>query len=170
MQQALNTSFGEQASICELTVQAGVASSIANLPEEVLPNVLTMIRSTPFARLHLQNDRLMLEAPDSMLLQRLVTDMRTLIPAMVIDSTAPLPLPENNDADANAMNNTNNQFENEGAANNQYANDYNNSGSGEFQAADDDAGDRIVPTPAPNNYSNNANNIPSNIPNNHTDE
>ena len=164
LQQALNTSFGEQASICELTVQAGVASSIANLPEEVLPNVLTMIRSTPFARLHLQNDRLMLEAPDSMLLQRLVTDMRTLIPAMVIDSTAPLPLPENNDA--NAMNNTNNQFENEGAANNQYANDYNNSGSGEFQAADDDAGDRIVPTPAPNNYSNNANNIPSNIPNN----
>ncbi|WP_201604772.1 hypothetical protein [Psychrobacter immobilis] len=166
LQQALNTSFGEQASICELTVQAGVASSIANLPEEVLPNVLTMIRSTPFARLHLQNDRLMLEAPDSMLLQRLVTDMRTLIPAMVIDSTAPLPLPENNDADANAMNNTNNQFENEGPANNQYANDYNNSGSGEFQAADDDAGDRIVPTPAPNNYSNNANNIPSNIPNN----
>ncbi|GAF62652.1 hypothetical protein JCM18903_2747 [Psychrobacter sp. JCM 18903] len=101
----------------------------------------------------------MLEAPDSMLLQRLVTDMRTLIPAMVIDSTAPLPLPENNDA--NAMNNTNNQFENEGAANNQYANDYNNSGSGEFQAADDDTGDRIVPTPAPNNYSNN---IPNNTP------
>lgn len=166
LQQALNTSFGEQASICELTVQAGVASSIANLPAELLPNVLTMIRSTPFARLHLQNDRLMLEAPDSMLLQRLVTDMRTLIPAMVIDSTAPLPLPENNDADANAMNNTNNQFENEGAANNQYANDYNNSGSGEFQAADDDTGDRIVPNPAPNNYSNNANNIPSNIPNN----
>ena len=164
LQQALNTSFGEQASICELTVQAGVASSIANLPEEVLPNVLTMIRSTPFARLHLQNDRLMLEAPDSMLLQRLVTDMRTLIPAMVIDSTAPLPLPENNDA--NAMNNTNNQFENEGAANNQYANDYNNGGSGEFQAADDDTGDRIVPNPVPNNYSNNTNNTPSNIPNN----
>ena len=165
LQQALNTSFGEQASICELTVQTGVASSIANLPEEVLPNVLTMIRSTPFARLHLQNDRLTLEAPDSMLLQRLVTDMSTLIPAMVIDSNAPLPLPENNNA--NAMNNTNNQFENDGAANNQYANDYNNGGSGEFQAADDDAGDRIVPNPAPNdNNANNVRNIPNNIPNN----
>ncbi|MGP4119065.1 hypothetical protein ACT3N8_04515 [Psychrobacter aquimaris] len=168
LQQALNTSFGEQASICELTVQTGVASSIANLPEEVLPNVLTMIRSTPFARLHLQNNRLMLEAPDSTLLQRLVTDIRTLVPAMVIDSNAPLPLPENNNA--NAMNNTNNQFENDGATNNQYANDYNNGGSGEFQAADDDAGDRIVPNPAPNdnnaNNANNVRNIPNNIPNN----
>jgi hypothetical protein len=74
-------------------------------------------------------------------------------------------LPENNDA--NAMNNTNNQFENEGAANNQYANDYNNGGSGEFQAADDDTGDRIVPNPVPNNYSNNTpSNIPNNTPNN----
>lgn len=165
LQQALNTSFGEQASICELTVQTGVASSIANLPEEVLPNVLMMIRSTPFARLHLQNDRLMLEAPDSTLLQRLVTDIRTLVPAMVIDSNAPLSLPENNNA--NAMNNTNNQFENDGATNNQYANDYNNGGSGEFQAADDDdAGDRIVPNPAPNdNNANNVRNIPNNIPN-----
>lgn len=164
LQQALNTSFGEQASICELTIQAGVANSIANLPEEILPNVLTMIRSTPFARLHLQNDRLTLEAPDSMLLQRLVTDIHTLIPAMIVDSNVPLPLPENNDA--NAMNNTNNQFANDGATNNQYADDYNNSGSGEFQAADDDTGDLIVPNPAPNdnNNANNVRNIPNNTP------
>ena len=49
----------------------------------------------PFARLELQNDVLTLEAPDNMLLERLVADIRTLVRAMNIESTAPLPLPEN---------------------------------------------------------------------------
>ncbi|MFP3367275.1 hypothetical protein R0J93_26885, partial [Pseudoalteromonas sp. SIMBA_148] len=73
LQQALNTSFGEQAGICELTVQDGTATTIANMPVDALPNVLTMLRSTPFARLQLQNERLIVEAPDNMLLQQLVT-------------------------------------------------------------------------------------------------
>ena len=33
-----------------------------------------------------------------MLLQRLLSEMRALVPAMVIDSTAPIPLPDNPDA------------------------------------------------------------------------
>jgi len=175
LQQALNTSFGEQASICELNIQDGVATTIANMPAETLPNVLTMLRSTPFARLHVQNNRLTLEAPDNMLLQKLVTEIRSLVPAMVVESTAPLPLPDNsNIGDAtNNMANANNQFVDDGAGiNNQYNNNGVNSNSGEYQASDDDTGDRVIPTPLPNNNSfNNApNNLPtngaSNIPNN----
>ncbi|QOD13044.1 hypothetical protein IEE84_01660 [Psychrobacter sp. 28M-43] len=175
LQQALNTSFGEQASICELNIQDGVATTIANMPAETLPNVLTMLRSTPFARLHVQNDRLTLEAPDNILLQKLVTEVRNLVPAMVVESTAPLPLPDNsNIGDAtNNMANANNQFVDDGAGiNNQYNNNGVNSNSGEYQASDDVTGDRVIPTPLPNNNSfNNApNNLPtngaSNIPNN----
>jgi len=175
LQQALNTSFGEQASICELNIQDGVATTIANMPAEILSNVLTMLRSTPFARLHVQNDRLTLEAPDNMLLQKLVTEIRSLVPAMVVESTAPLPLPDNsNIGDAtNNMANANNQFVDDGTGiNNQYNNNGVNSNSGEYQASDDDTGDRVIPTPLPNNNSfNNApNNLPtngaSNIPNN----
>lgn len=174
LQQALDTSFGEQASICQLTIQAGVATDIATMPAQVLPNIFTMLRSVPFARLHLQNDRLTLEAPDSMLLQRLVTDIRTLAPTINVDSTAPLSLPDNSSSDAMnnmaGMNGTNNQFENGGAASNsQYNNNYNGGGSGEYQASDDNTGDRVTPVlPAPNNgsFNNNANTLPANIPNN----
>jgi hypothetical protein len=174
LQQALNTSFGEQASICQLTIQAGVATDIATMPAQVLPNIFTMLRSVPFARLHLQNDRLTLEAPDSILLQRLVTDIRTLAPTINVDSTAPLPLPDNSSSDAMnnmaGMNGANNQFENGGAASNsQYNNNYNGSGSGEYQASDDNTGDRVTPVlPAPNNgsFNNNTNTLPANIPNN----
>jgi hypothetical protein len=175
LQQALNTSFGEQASICELNIQDGVATTIANMPAEALPNVLTMLRSTPFARLHVQNDRLTLEAPDNMLLQKLVTEVRNLAPTMVVESTAPLPLPDNsNIGDAtNNMANANNQFVDDGAGiNNQFNNNGVSSNSGEYQASDDDTGDRVIPAPLPNNNSfNNApNNLPtngaSNIPNN----
>ena len=175
LQQALNTSFGEQASICELNIQDGVATTIANMPAETLPNVLTMLRSTPFARLHVQNDSLTLEAPDNMLLQKLVTEIRSLVPAMVVESTAPLPLPNNsNIGDAtNSMAKSNNQFVDDGAGiNNQYNNNELNSNSGEYQASDDDTGDRVIPTPLPNNnsFNNTPNNLPtngaSNIPNN----
>ncbi|WP_010201908.1 hypothetical protein [Psychrobacter sp. PAMC 21119] len=182
LQQALNTSFGEQASICELTIQVGVASSMNSTPAEVLPNILTMLRSTPFARLHLQNERVTLEAPDNMLLQRLVTDIRTLAPALMIDSVAPLPLPNNSNGvgDMTAMNGQNPQFESDAsAANNAYNNNVNgnnfadnanNNGAGEYQATDDDTGDSMMPAPARNTpvRSNNGNltNVPSNLPNN----
>ncbi|MGO2278671.1 hypothetical protein [Psychrobacter sp. AOP7-D1-21] len=175
LQQALNTSFGEQASICELNIQDGVASTIANMPAEVLPNVLTMLRSTPFARLHVQNDRLTLEAPDSMLLQKLVTEIRNLAPAMVVESTAPLPLPDNSDTGntTNNMANENNQFADDGEeVNNQFKSNVADSNSVEYQASDDDTGDGVIPTPLPNNnsFNNTPNNLPtngaSNIPNN----
>ena len=168
LQQALNTSFGEQASICELNIQDGVATTIANMPAEILSNVLTMLRSTPFARLHVQNDSLTLEAPDNMLLQKLVTEIRSLVPAMVVESTAPLPLPDNsNIGDAtNNMANANNQFVDDGAGiNNQLNNNGVNSNSGEYQASDDDTGDRVIPTPLPNN-NNSFNNAPNNLPTN----
>ena len=168
LQQALNTSFGEQASICELNIQDGVTTTIANMPAETLPNVLTMLRSTPFARLHVQNDRLTLEAPDNMLLQKLVTEIRSLVPAMVVESTAPLPLPNNsNIGDAtNNVANSNNQFVDDGAGiNNQFNNNGVSSNSGEYQASDDDTGDRVIPTPLPNN-NNSFNNAPNNLPTN----
>ena len=173
LQQALNTSFGEQASICELTVQDGIATTIANMPAEILPNVLTMLRSTPFARLHLQNDRLTVEAPDDMLLQQLVTNVRSLAPTMAVDSTAPLPLPNNSNGDTTydiaGTNGLNNQFGDGAGVNNQYSNDGMSNGTGEYQAADDDTGDRVIPAPLPNNnggFNNNSNNVPANVPNN----
>ena len=171
LQQALNTSFGEQASICQLTIRAGVATDIAAMPTQLLPNVFTMLRTVPFARLHLQNDRLTVEAPDNMLLQRLVTDIRNLAPTMMIDSTAPIPLPNNNSSDAmnnmEGMNDANNQFENGGGvANNQYNNNYNGSGSIEYQASDDNTGDSVLPAPNNGSFNTNANTLPSNIPNN----
>ena len=174
LQQAFNTSFGEQASTCKLNVKAGVATDIATIPPQVLPNIFTTLRSTPFARLQLQNDRLTLEAPDSMLLQKMVADIQALAPTMLIDSTAPLPLPNNssNGAAINnmaGMNGANMQFENgDIAPNGQFNNNYNGSGSGEYQASDDNTGDRVTPVlPAPNNGSfNNNNNVPADIPSN----
>ncbi|ERL55477.1 hypothetical protein [Psychrobacter aquaticus] len=169
LQQALNASFGEQASRCELNVQAEVANTIANLPAEVLPNVFTMLRSIPFARLHLQNDRLTLAAPDNSLLQRLVTDIRSLVPAMTIDSAAPLPLPNNGDvvSDMTSMNGMNPQFENGGITpNNEYGNNYNGGEVAEFQAPDDNTGDRVIPAPNNSGFNNNASNAPDNFPSN----
>ena len=153
LQQALNSSFGEQAAMCQFTVQEGVANSIANMPIEALPNILTLLRATPFARLQLQNDRMTLEAPDSMQLQKLATDIRTLVPAMMVDSTAPLPLPNNDGgmgaADMAAMNGTNNQYH----ANNNINDNVN--GNNDYQAADDDTGDSVMPAPSRNNDFNN---------------
>ena len=173
LQQALNTSFGEQASICEFTVQDGMATTIANMPAEILPNVLTMLRSTPFARLHLQNDRLTIEAPDDMLLQQLVTNVRSLVPTMAVDSTAPLPLPNNSNGDTTygmaGTNGVNNQFGDGADVNNQYSNDGMSNGTGEYQAADDDTGDHVIPAPLPNNndgFNNSPNNVPANVPSN----
>ena len=159
LQQALNTSFGEQAGMCQLSVNEGVATSAANLPIDSLSNVMTLLRSVPFARLQLQNDRITLEAPDAMQLERLMTDIRTLLPAMMIETTAPLPLPSN----PNEMNNgaveqdgmatNNNQFESAPA---------NNSANNmEYQASDDDTNDSVMPAPVKNSNINNFNNAPT---------
>ena len=150
LQQALNSSFGEQAGMCQFTVQEGFANNIANMPIEVLPNIFTLLRATPFARLQLQNDRIILEAPDSMQLQQLATDIRALVPTMMVDSTAPLPLPTNDGMGAADMNGVNNQYD---------VNDYNANnnvnGNNDYQATDDDTGDSVMPTPARNNDFNN---------------
>jgi len=90
LRQALMTSFGEQASICDVTVQEGVATTLASMNIATLPNVLTLMRTAPFSRLQLQNDSISLEAPDEVLLQRLLIDMRTLIPAMTITTATPI--------------------------------------------------------------------------------
>ena len=150
LQQALNSSFGEQAGMCQFTVQEGIANNIANMPIEVLPNILTLLRATPFARLQLQNDRMMLEAPDSMQLQQLATDIRALVPTMMVDSTAPLPLPNNDGMGAADMNGANNQYD----VNNDNANN-NVNGNNDYQATDDDTGDSVMPAPARNNDFNN---------------
>ena len=150
LQQALNSSFGEQAGMCQFTVQEGIANNIANMPIEVLPNILTLLRATPFARLQLQNDRMMLEAPDSMQLQQLATDIRTLVPTMMVDSTAPLPLSNNDVMGAADMNGVNNQYD----VNNYNANN-NVNGNNDYQATDDDTGDSVMPAPARNNDFNN---------------
>ena len=150
LQQALNSSFGEQAGMCQFTVQEGIANNIANMPIEVLPNIFTLLRATPFARLQLQNDRMMLEAPDSMQLQQLATDIRALVPTMMVDSTAPLPLPNNDGMGAADMNGANNQYD----VNNYNANN-NVNGNNDYQATDDDTGDSVMPAPARNNDFNN---------------
>lgn len=150
LQQALNSSFGEQAGMCQFTVQEGIANNIANMPIEVLPNIFTLLRATPFARLQLQNDRMILEAPDSMQLQQLATDIRALVPTMMVDSTAPLPLPNNDGMGAADMNGANNQYD----VNNYNANN-NVNGNNNYQATDDDTGDSVMPTPARNNDFNN---------------
>ena len=150
LQQALNSSFGEQAGMCQFTVQEGIANNIANMTIEVLPNIFTLLRATPFARLQLQNDRMILEAPDSMQLQQLATDIRALVPTMMVDSTAPLPLPNNDGMGAADMNGVNNQYD----VNNYNANN-NVNGNNDYQATDDDTGDSVMPAPARNNDFNN---------------
>ena len=150
LQQALNSSFGEQAGMCQFIVQEGFTNNIANMPIEVLPNIFTLLRATPFARLQLQNDRIKLEAPDSMQLQQLATDIRALVPTMMVDSTAPLPLPNNDGMGGADMNGANSQYD----VNNYNANN-NVNGNNDYQATDDDTGDSVMPAPARNNDFNN---------------
>lgn len=90
LKQALTTSFGDQSNICVVTVQEGIATTFANINIETLPEVLTLMRTTPFSRFTLQNDSITLEAPDDMSLQRLLMSMRTLLPAVTITAAAPI--------------------------------------------------------------------------------
>ncbi len=178
LQKALNVSFGEQANDCELVVQQGFAKQLANIEVAALPNVFTLLRSVPFARLQLQNDVLNLEAPDNQLLQLLLTDMRTLIPTLSITSAEPIPLPDNigtpdrditdsemADSEIAGINRDNNALISDSRAltDNQ-----------DYQAADDDTGDSVMPAPPyrnnnDNNFdSDNNSNVKNNINTNDT--
>ncbi|WP_351118879.1 hypothetical protein [Psychrobacter sp. SMN/5/1215-MNA-CIBAN-0208] len=173
LKQALSMSFGEQVSICELRVRQGVANSLSSINVETLPSIFTLLRSVPFARLQLQQDTLNLEAPDDTLLQRLLIDMRTLVPAIAITSAAPLPLDNSNgladDAnnDMSMMNGRNNEFTNENIPldntyDSTYPNNNNLSRNQNYQPSDDNTNDIIEVAPPRNNsdnsFNSNANN------------
>ena len=174
LKQALSMSFGEQVSICELRVRQGVANSLSSINVETLPSIFTLLRSVPFARLQLQQDTLNLEAPDDTLLQRLLIDMRTLVPAIAITSAAPLPLDNSNgladDAnnDMSMMNGRNNEFTNENIPldntyDSTYPNNNNLSRNQNYQPSDDNTNDIIEAAPPRNNnsddsFNSNANN------------
>ena len=174
LKQALSMSFGEQVSICELRVRQGVANSLSSINVETLPSIFTLLRSVPFARLQLQQDTLNLEAPDDTLLQRLLIDMRTLVPAIAITSAAPLPLDNSNgladDAnnDMSMMNGRNNEFTNENIPldntyDSTYPNNNNLSRHQNYQPSDDNTNDIIEVAPPRNNnsddsFNSNANN------------
>ncbi|WP_440454458.1 hypothetical protein [Psychrobacter sp. ASPA161_9] len=163
LKQALSMSFGEQVSICELRVRQGVANSLSSINVETLPSIFTLLRSVPFARLQLQQDTLNLEAPDDTLLQRLLIDMRTLVPAIAITSAAPLPLDNSNgladDAnnDMSMMNGRNNEFTNENIPlDNTYDSTYPNNNLSRhqnYQPSDDNTNDIIEVAPPRNNNS-----------------
>lgn len=156
--QALNVSFGEQAKSCELTIKQGVGTVLSGINTEILPDIFTLLRSVPFARLQLQNDTLNLEAPDALLLQSLVTDMRTLIPAVAITESAPLPLSDNNGTTAENMAMMNGLDDEYKAANEGDGSDVNNAqinNSQNYQMRDEDTNDSILP--APPNYNSNFN-------------
>ncbi|WP_169392207.1 MULTISPECIES: hypothetical protein [Psychrobacter] len=90
LQQALTTSFGAQASICDISVRSGVATTLTNINVETLPNVLTLMRSAPFSRFQLQNDSISLEAPDETQLQRLLVDVQAIVPTVTITTARPV--------------------------------------------------------------------------------
>jgi len=173
--QALITSFGEQASICDVTVQEGVATTLASMNIATLPNVLTLMRAAPFSRLQLQNDSIRLEAPDDILLQRLLIDVRTLIPAMTITTATPIAIaqpPANtydetyNNSNFNNGDNNNATIPNNGSApittndnmitnqpNQQPASSNSNSIDNNIESA---------PPPPPRSINSNRNNLPPN--------
>ena len=155
LRQALTTSFGEQANICEFIIEQGIATDLANININSLPEILTLVRATPFARLELQDSSIRLEAPNSNLLQQLATNMRSLLPTTSITTTDPTPLPNdvNNPNGANNLNNSNSNFNNGAGFN---TNDTNSN----YQPTDDDTNDRIMPAPSSNNDNfNNTNNV-----------
>ncbi|WP_435979848.1 hypothetical protein [Psychrobacter sp. DM4] len=155
--QAFNVSFGEQASTCEVTIAEGVATGLSNMTVQRLPDMLTLLRAVPFARLQLQDERIILEAPDDMLLQQLLGDMRIIVPTMQINSAVPIPLPDstaiNNENTIIGVDNAtgmNNSLENE-ALTNQSNNE--TSSINNYQP-NDDTGDRIISDPLGNNIGN----------------
>ena len=145
--QALTVSFGEQVSICNLTVTEGVATTVANIGIDILPDMLTLLRATPFARLQLQNDAIRLSAPDVTLLQRLVTDIRALVPSMMVAAAEPIPLPDDNNAsitDAEADNS-------EAMSGRDYEfldNNDNGDNTQNYQPSDENSDNTLIPPPS----------------------
>lgn len=160
LKQALSVSFAEQASICELSIQQGVATNLSNINLESLPDVFTLLRSVSFARLQLQDGSISLAAPDEMLLQQLVSNMRTLLPEITVVTATPMPLLENDNVSAMGEidSNTISKHSNES---NDYMNSYDNNpeinSNQNYQEADDDTGDTVISAP-PRNDSNFDNN------------
>ena len=115
LSQALRLSFGEQENICNLEVKAGVKTTLSDIDIALLPEVLTLLKGTPFARLQLQNDSITLESPDEEQLQRLLMDIRNLLPTMTVTATAPLPIVDNSapmdDDGIDAMNGRDDDFD-----------------------------------------------------------
>lgn len=133
LKQALVASFADQATICEINIVKGVATTLADMNSPTLSNLLAILKSAPFARLQLQNNIITLEAPDSMVLQRLLTDTRTLLPAMTINTLDPLSVSNTNGSvemtNLQGYNQTDSQQDvqingqaNNGTLNNQYNN------------------------------------------------
>ena len=173
LQQALNTSFAEQSSLCKLTVQQGVATTFADI--NALPEVLTLIRSTPFARLQLRDNSFNLEAPDELLLQQLLANTRTLLPNTIVATTPSIALP----------NTVNQAIDNSGAnyIDNNSVNNNSNAGSNSgfepsYRPSDNDTNNQAIPNQAiPNQVTapprddmnnSNANNNVNNTVNNNT--
>ncbi|WP_201557242.1 hypothetical protein [Psychrobacter sp. 72-O-c] len=180
IRQALMTSFGEQASICDVTVQEGVATTLASMNIATLPNVLTLMRAAPFSRLQLQNDSISLEAPDDLLLQRLLIDVRTLIPAMTITTATPIAIaqpPANtydetynnsnfNNGNYNDGNYSNNTMSNNGSApittNNNMITNQSNQQPASSNSNNIDNNIESAPPPPPRSINSNRNNLPQN--------
>ncbi len=157
--QALNVGFGNQASTCNLTIRSGVANNLSGIDIEALPNIFALLRSVPFARLQLQNDLLTLEAPDALLLQRLMTDMQTLVPTLSITAAAPLPLGDNRGlTNDNSVQSNDNEFSNQNIPlDNTYDSTYPNTRNEpplnqHYQETDDNGNDVVATAPPSNSH------------------
>lgn len=117
LREALASGFGEQANICNLTIDAQTSNTFANIDSSLLTRIFTMLKSTPFARMQLQNNLITLEAPNELYLQRLLTDMQAMLPTTTITTSAPIASASNLE-DAMSADQTMNQSMTD--ANNQY--------------------------------------------------
>ena len=155
LRQALSISFGEQISSCELIVDSTVTTDLG-FNTDALSQVLSLVRAVPFARLQLQQNQLSLEAPDSEMLQRLVVDIRALLPSIIVNTITPVPMPDNGSTNfTDNIANDSTVFNNNDANNNFGTN--NSSQDQTYQQSDDDTNDRVLPTLPRNNSSNNRN-------------
>lgn len=86
LMQALTTSFGAQASICELTIKSGVAEHLDDLRIDIntLSKIFDLLKSVPFSRLQLHDNSLELQAPDEAMLTNLLMEMRAVSPTLTI--------------------------------------------------------------------------------------
>lgn len=161
LKQALVTTFGTQANICQLEVKQGVASGVPNMDHSLWSNLFTILRSAPFARLQLNNEVLILEAPDSASIQRLLTDMRAIAPNMTINTSAAFDpsttLQTNNPLD-NTQLNDNAPLNGVESGSNQLGAQYNNANNSQYQTTNQNP-DNATPAIASNlnNYNNGAN-------------